>query len=162
VPKTTTPYRSLLSSVLADPYEAASYLTEALAESPEMFKKALRNVAQANHFARVAKEAGVARESLYRAFSGEGNPTLKTLIAVLTSMGLKLAIEPQIDMSDAQPIGQGAQTLALSSDRTSRNVMPPNPGLRKADLHLVWSKPIHSPIAKLGGQQQELPEKIGA
>ena len=40
----------------------------------------------------VAKEAGISRESLYRSLSPKGNPTLKTLVAVINTMGLRLSV----------------------------------------------------------------------
>lgn len=40
----------------------------------------------------VAKEAGISRESLYRSLSPKGNPTLKTLVAVVNTMGLRLSV----------------------------------------------------------------------
>ena len=43
----------------------------------------------------VAAKAGISRESLYRSLSPKGNPTLKTLIAVLNTMGLSLSVVPQ-------------------------------------------------------------------
>jgi probable addiction module antidote protein len=43
----------------------------------------------------VAARAGISRESLYRSLSPKGNPTLKTLIAVLNTMGLSLSVAPQ-------------------------------------------------------------------
>ncbi len=42
----------------------------------------------------VAARAGISRESLYRSLSPKGNPTLKTLIAVLSTMGLRLSVVP--------------------------------------------------------------------
>jgi DNA-binding phage protein len=39
--------------------------------------------------------AGISRESLYRALSPKGNPTLKTLVAVLKTVGMRLSIEPE-------------------------------------------------------------------
>jgi probable addiction module antidote protein len=57
------------------------------------FLKALRNVAEAGRMTRVAKEAGVRRESLYRTLSGHGNPRLDTLNSVLNVLGLQIAIE---------------------------------------------------------------------
>jgi probable addiction module antidote protein len=42
----------------------------------------------------VAAQAGISRESLYRALSPKGNPTLKTLIAVLNAVGLRLSVTP--------------------------------------------------------------------
>ena len=43
----------------------------------------------------MAAEAGISRESLYRALSPKGNPTLKTLLAVLKTVGLRLSVEPE-------------------------------------------------------------------
>ncbi len=43
----------------------------------------------------VAARAGISRESLYRSLSPKGNPTLKTLIAVLNAMGLRLSVVPE-------------------------------------------------------------------
>jgi probable addiction module antidote protein len=40
----------------------------------------------------VAAQAGISRESLYRALSPKGNPTLKTLVAVLRTLGLRLSV----------------------------------------------------------------------
>lgn len=40
----------------------------------------------------IAKQAGISRESLYRSLSPKGNPTLKTLVAVVNAMGLRLSI----------------------------------------------------------------------
>lgn len=57
---------------------------------------ALRTVAEAyGGLAAVAAEAGISRESLYRALSPKGNPTLKTLLAVLKSVGMRLSVEPE-------------------------------------------------------------------
>ena len=56
---------------------------------------ALRTVAEAyGGLGVVAAEAGISRESLYRTLSPKGNPTLKTLLAVLKAVGMKLSIEP--------------------------------------------------------------------
>jgi len=44
--------------------------------------------------ARVAKDAGIQRETLYRSFSGQGNPTFETLSSVLGALGMKLSIAP--------------------------------------------------------------------
>lgn len=78
------------------PEFAAEYLKAALedAEEPGVLLIALRRVAEARGgVAKVAKAAGVERESLYRALSARGNPRWSTLVAVTKAMGLKLAIE---------------------------------------------------------------------
>ena len=55
---------------------------------------ALRTVAEAyGGLAAVAREAGISRESLYRSLSPSGNPTLRTLLAVLSTVGMRLSVE---------------------------------------------------------------------
>lgn len=57
---------------------------------------ALRTVVEAyGGLGAVAAEAGISRESLYRALSPKGNPTLKTLLAVLKTVGMRLSVEPE-------------------------------------------------------------------
>lgn len=57
---------------------------------------ALRTVAEAyGGLGLVATEAGISREALYRALSPKGNPTLKTLLAVLKTVGLRLSVESE-------------------------------------------------------------------
>lgn len=80
-----------------DPHFADEYLTESLnaLDEPggqEAFLQALRHIAEAQGMAAVAQRAGLPRESLYKSLSGKGNPTLKTLLAVLNAAGLRLAI----------------------------------------------------------------------
>jgi probable addiction module antidote protein len=98
----TTSYRESLLAVLADPIEASAYLNAALEDSPHAFLKALKNVAQARQMTRVAKDAGIQRETLYRSFSEQGNPTLETLSSVLAALGMKLSISPDISRTARQ------------------------------------------------------------
>ena len=90
----TSSYRESLLTALLDPAEASAYLNAALEDSPEAFLKALKNVAQARPMAQVAKQACIQRETLYRAFSEQGNPTFETLSSVLGALGMKLSIAP--------------------------------------------------------------------
>lgn len=53
---------------------------------------ALGIAARARGMTRVASDTGLAREALYRSFSEEGNPSLKSTIAVLKSLGFGLTI----------------------------------------------------------------------
>lgn len=56
----------------------------------------LRTVAEAyGGLGAVAAQAGISRESLCRALSPEGNPTLKTILAVLKAVGMRLSVEPE-------------------------------------------------------------------
>ena len=88
----TRPYREVLLERLANPEVAAYYLNAAIEDSPESFLKALKNVAQAHQMAKVAKDAGVQRETLYRSFSEQGNPTFATLSSVLGALGMRLLV----------------------------------------------------------------------
>lgn len=55
---------------------------------------ALRRIAESRGgIAKVAKAAGIERESLYRALSAKGNPRLSTLVAVVRAVSLKLTVE---------------------------------------------------------------------
>ncbi len=78
-----------------DPGFAAEYLKAALndEDEPQVLLIALRHLAQAQGIAKVAKAAGVERESLYRALSEHGNPRLSTLFAVTKAIGLRLTVE---------------------------------------------------------------------
>jgi probable addiction module antidote protein len=105
MPKRTTPFRDDLLADLADPQEAACYLNAAFEDSEEMFLVALRDVAEARQMAKVAEEAGVARESIYRMLAAKGNPTYTSLLGILRAVGLKLAIEPEIAEDPARAHG---------------------------------------------------------
>ena len=78
-----------------NPSFAAEYLKAALEEDdePGVLLIALRRLAQAQGIAKVAKAAGIERESLYRALSAKGNPRLSTLVAVTRAIGLRLTVE---------------------------------------------------------------------
>ncbi|MDM0020045.1 helix-turn-helix domain-containing transcriptional regulator [Variovorax saccharolyticus] len=57
---------------------------------------ALRTVVEAyGGLGAVAAEAGISRETLYRTLSPRGNPTLKTLLAVLKTVGMRLSVESE-------------------------------------------------------------------
>ncbi len=78
------------------PEFAAEYLRAALEDDdePGVLLVALRRIAEARGgIAKVAKAAGIERESLYRALSRRGNPRLSTLVAVTKAVGLKLTVE---------------------------------------------------------------------
>jgi putative addiction module killer protein/probable addiction module antidote protein len=86
---------ALIRELRAHPRFAAEYLKAALEEDsePRVLLLALRRVVQARGIAKIAKTAGVKRESLYRALSTRGNPRLSTLAAVTKAVGLRLTVE---------------------------------------------------------------------
>jgi len=92
--KVTTTYESSLREALSDPDEAAAYLDAALEENDqEIFLMALRDIANARGFSQVAQDTRLNRENLYRMLSPTGNPQLSSLMTLLHSVGLRLAVE---------------------------------------------------------------------
>jgi probable addiction module antidote protein len=87
--------RDELIGRLRDARYCSKYLSAAFRDSAETFLMALRNVADAQKgMGKVAAEAGVNRENLYRTLSKSGNPRLDTLWAVLKAIGLRVSLEP--------------------------------------------------------------------
>ena len=82
---------------LRTPEEAAAYLAACLEEAPDdpaYIGRALGTVARARGMTQVARDAGVSRESLYKALSGERNPDFTTVLRVVRALGLRLSIAP--------------------------------------------------------------------
>ena len=74
----------------------AVYLSEALAAGDAAyFAHALGQVAKARGMTQIAREAGLGRESLYKALREDGNPRLDTIFKVLHALGVKLEARPE-------------------------------------------------------------------
>jgi probable addiction module antidote protein len=94
----TFPYDS--AEYLEDDQAIAEYLEEAMKISmedsdPSFLAVALGTVARARGMSQIAKDAGLSRESLYKALGADGNPEFGTVLKVLQALGLKLSIQPQ-------------------------------------------------------------------
>jgi probable addiction module antidote protein len=69
----------------------AIFMAEAFGtEDTAYIAHALGVVARAKGMTQIARDTGLSREQLYRSFSATGNPTLKTTIAVMKSLGIEL------------------------------------------------------------------------
>ena len=99
--KASTDYHEYLIERLKDPAEALAYLKAALEETdlPEVFLLALRNVAEARGFTKLAQDTRLNRESLYRMLSKKGNPSLSSLHVLLDSLGFRLSVEKSSHVS---------------------------------------------------------------
>ena len=89
-----TPYD--VAEHLRTPEEMAAYLDAWLDDAPEDaagIAKALGDIARARGMSQVAKDAGLSRESLYRALSKDGNPSFATVLKVARALGVKLHAE---------------------------------------------------------------------
>lgn len=98
-----------VSEHLRTPEEMATYLEACMEEADDnaaFIAKALGDIARAKGMSQVARDAGVSRESLYRALSGERTPTFDTVLKVIAALGLKLRPEVALIQDNAQ---QGIQ-----------------------------------------------------
>ena len=81
---------------LRTPEEMAAYLEACLDEADgdaTFIAKALGDIARAKGMSQVARDAGLSRESLYKALSGERSPSFDTILKVVAALGLKLHAE---------------------------------------------------------------------
>lgn len=73
----------------------AEYITAALEDpNPDVFITAVRDVARVRGMAQLAKDAGVGRESLYKALTPGAKPRYDTMIKLLRALGVKLSASP--------------------------------------------------------------------
>ena len=87
----TTPYD--VAEHLRTPEEMAAYLDAWLEDAPDDvtgIARALGDIARAKGMSQVAKDAGLSRESLYRALSEDGNPSFATILKVAKALGMRL------------------------------------------------------------------------
>lgn len=78
---------------LRTPEEMAAYLEASMEEAngdAAFIAKALGDIARAQGMTQVARDAGLSRESLYKALSGERAPSFDTVLKVMNALGLKL------------------------------------------------------------------------
>ena len=81
---------------LRTPQELAAYLEACLEEADgdaAFIAKALGDIARAKGMSQVSRDAGLSRESLYKALSGERSPSFDTILKVIGALGLKLHAE---------------------------------------------------------------------
>lgn len=111
----TTPYD--VAEHLRTPEEMAAYLEACLEEADgdaAFVAKALGDIARAKGMSQVARDAGLSRESLYKALSGERSPGFDTILKVIRALGLKLHAEAVL-VADST-----AQQSAPADARASR------------------------------------------
>jgi probable addiction module antidote protein len=113
--KKTVTSRYDVAEHLRTPEEMAAYLEACLEEAngdAAFIAKALGDIARAKGMSQVARDAGVSRESLYKALSGERTPGFDTILKVMAALGLKLHAEAVHNPNHAQ---QGAPTDVRTS-----------------------------------------------
>jgi probable addiction module antidote protein len=81
------------AEALNTPADIAAYLDAYLEDgTPEELLRAVSTVARSRGMSELARQTGISREALYRAFSDSGNPTLDTLLRVMKALGVRLAV----------------------------------------------------------------------
>ena len=81
------------TEVLGTPADIAAYLDAYLEDgTPEELLGALSTIARSRGMTELARQTGISREALDRAFSESGNPTLDTLMRVMKALGVRLAV----------------------------------------------------------------------
>jgi probable addiction module antidote protein len=79
------------AAALVNEEEIAYFMADALETGDSAYiAKALGIVARAKGMAQIASQTGLSREQLYRSFSEQGSPTLKTTLAVMKALGIEL------------------------------------------------------------------------
>jgi probable addiction module antidote protein len=75
--------------------DRAEYLEAALEDGdPALIVAVLGDIARSRGMTEVARDTGLARESLYKALSSDGNPALATVLKVIRAVGLRLHASP--------------------------------------------------------------------
>jgi probable addiction module antidote protein len=104
MPKTVTKASAKTKTIAYDvaeqlrtPEEMAAYLDAWLTEAPDDatgIARALGDIARAKGMSQVARDAGLSRESLYKALGENGNPSFATILKVARVLGVRLHAEP--------------------------------------------------------------------
>jgi probable addiction module antidote protein len=101
---------------LDTPEGIAAYLEAALEDGdPKLIAAALGDIARARGMSQLARDTGLARESLYRALSPDGNPAFGTVLKVLRTFGVRLEARPiDPDGATEAPTRAGRERTAKS------------------------------------------------
>ena len=120
----TAPYD--VAEFLETPEEMAAYLEACIQEADgdaAFIAKALGDIARAKGMTQVAREAGLSRESLYKALSGDRSPSFDTILKVISALGLQLSAsvkESAIVEDVAEPSIQGQRKQSTFPPSISR------------------------------------------
>ncbi len=104
--------RSDVAEHLRNPEEAAAYLEAVLEEAgtdAAFIAKALGDIARARGMSQVARDAGLSRESLYKALSGDRVPTFDTIFKVMKALDLELHVRSEQEPRRDRPAGEVAE-----------------------------------------------------
>jgi probable addiction module antidote protein len=95
--------------------DMALYLEACLQEAGDdaaFIAKALGTIARAKGMSQLSRDTGLGRESLYKALSGEGNPSFATILKVTAALGIKLHAQPLHAVSGTSQSGIESRMLS--------------------------------------------------
>lgn len=102
MPKTLTKFDP--AATLRDSEAIAEYMAAAFETGdPSYVSHALGVVARAKGMSEIARASGLSREHLYRSFSENGNPTLKSILAVMDTLGVQLSATAAEKATESDP-----------------------------------------------------------
>lgn len=81
---------------LTDIEDVAAYLEAAIDEAgddPAFIARVLGTIARSGNVSELARRADMSREGLYKALSGDGNPSFATVIKIVSALGLRIHFE---------------------------------------------------------------------
>jgi DNA-binding phage protein len=123
------PYKVGLNERLKDPIYAVEYLNAAKQVSRGVELLALRDVVQAHKVSKIAKDAKLNRETLYRTLSSRGNPTMATLESILKPIGVDWEYRPVARRRGGtkRPVGRGRSSAAIHNAAPQSRHVPDIP-----------------------------------
>jgi probable addiction module antidote protein len=93
-------------------------------DDPAVIAHALGTVARARNMSRLARDTGMTREGLYKALSGEGNPSFATVLKVAHALGLQMVFRPMGAKQDEAPITPTAPEGRGKAAGTRKDLTP--------------------------------------
>ena len=107
-----------VSEYLQDESTIAAYLSAILEDDdPQLLLAAIGDIAKAKGMSKIASDAGLGRESLYKALNSEAKPRFDTILKVLHALGVNLSISPRHSRRTPHGKSKGRPVLR----RTSRS-----------------------------------------
>lgn len=129
----TTTTRYEVAEHLRTPEEMAAYLEACLEEADgdaAFIAKAPGDIARAKGMAQVARDAGLSRESLCKALSGERSPGFDAMLKAIGALGLKRHAEANTHRVDESRAVTAEQVLGR---RPRQGIQNPDPGFRRGE-----------------------------
>lgn len=125
----TTPWDA--AAMLETEKDRLQYLVACIEEAPDdaaFFAQALGDVARSRNMSQVARDAGLAREGLYRALSEMGNPSFDTVLRVVRALGYRLTIVAEDARTDAPKRAAAKRARAPATKTAGKTARkPPSP-----------------------------------